>query len=310
MFEYKSYTHLERYDKIDCEGIFGGLCSVSAKVDGTNAVVWSDGEEVFAGSRKRNLSETSDNAGFYQWAVKINEEEAMNLRAFVLNNPRYMVYGEWMGTGKFVGSIKDYNSDALGHMYIFDVYDTQEQKYLPELEWRNMLAEWELEPWFVELFGIFDDLNPEKLLEIAKNNKFLLDHANHPGEGVTIKRQDDWKNVYGHYTIGKLVLDEYKQDKSTSKKVKATPGNVEQSIIDKYITDAELTKSKAKVCVLMDIAEFDLKNGQCIGRMMNLVWMDLLEETKNWVKDFKNPTVDFRKLNALCNMKVRLFLGL
>lgn len=310
MFEYKSYTHLERYDKIDCEGILEGPCAITAKIDGTNAVVWSDGEEVYAGSRKRQLSDQSDNAGFYQWIVNSNEEEAIKLRAFILNNPYYMVYGEWMGTSKFVGAIKDYNTDALGHMYIFDVYDSNEGRYLFEYEWRPMLSGYELSPWFVALFGVYDDLTPEKLLEIAKSNKFLLNHANHPGEGVCIKRQDDWKNVYGHYTIGKLVLDEYKQDKSTSKKVKPTPGNMEQSIIDKYITDAELTKSKAKVCVLMDIAEFDLKNGQCIGRMMNLVWTDLLDETKNWAKDFKNPIVNFRKLNALCNMKVRLFLGL
>lgn len=306
---YQSYTHLERYDKSDCEGILEGPCAITAKIDGTNAVVWSDGKEIYAGSRKRQLSDQSDNAGFYQWIVNSNEEEAIKLRAFVLNNPYYMVYGEWMGTSKFVGAIKDYNTDALGHMYIFDVYDSNEGRYLFEYEWRPMLSSYELSPWFVALFGVYDGLTPEKLLEIAKSNKFLLNTANHPGEGVCIKRQDNWRNPWGHMVYGKLVLDEYKQDKSTPKKKSTASENIESDIADAYVTDAEIAKSIAKVCVLMNIDEFDKKNGQCIGRLINMVWLDLLDESKNWVKEFKNPTVSFAKLRRMSDTKVRNYLG-
>ena len=309
MFEYKSYTHLERLDKVDTEGILNGLCAITAKVDGSNAVIWSDGETVYAGSRKRKLSDTKDNAGFYNWVVYSSEDEAMKLRAFVLNNPRYMVYGEWLGSGKFIGSIKDYDKSALRHMYIFDVYDTKNEKYLYEDEWRYMLAGWELEPWFVESFGVFDDLTVEKVAEIANNNHFLLPEDK-VGEGVTIHPQYDYKNPYGHYIIGKFVLDEFKQEKSKPKKEKIVSDNIEQDIVDAYMLDSELSKSKAKVCVAMDIAEFDTRNGQCIGRMMNLCYNDLLEECKNWVKDFRNPTVDFAKLKRACDTKVRNYLGL
>lgn len=309
MSDYKSYTHLERYDRSDCEGIFDGPVAITAKVDGSNAVIWSDGENVYAGSRKRELSDTKDNAGFYNWAVLSNEDEAMKLRAFVLNNPRYKVFGEWMGSGKFIGSIKDYDKSALRHMYIFDVYDTETEKYLYEDEWRYMLSGFGLEPWFVESFGVFEDMTPEKLLEIAKNNHFLLPEDK-VGEGVTIHPQYDYKNPYGHYTIGKLVLDEFKQEKSKPKKEKTVSDNIEQDIVEAYVPSSEMSKSKAKVCVIMDIAEFDTRNGQCIGRMMNLVFNDLLEECKNWAKDFRNPTVDFAKLKRACDTKVRNYLGL
>lgn len=309
--KYRSYSHLERIDKIDCEGIFDGPCAVTAKVDATNAVIWSDGEEVYAGSRKRALSETKDNGGFYEWAVNSNADEAMKLRAFVLNNPRYRVYGEWMGSGKFLGSIKDYDKSALRQMYIFDVYDSKTEKYLYEEEWRSMLAEWDLEPWFVELFGVYDDLTTEKLYEIAQNNKFLLSNANHPGEGVTVHPQYDYKNCYGHYTIGKLVLDEYKQNKSKPKaKANSASENIEKDIVELYMTDSEISKSIAKVCTVMDIAEFDTKNPQCVGRLMNLTWLDLLEECKHWTKDFHNPVVDFGKLKRECSLAVRNYLHL
>lgn len=312
MAQYKSYTHLERIDKSDCEGLLDGPCSVTAKVDATNAVVyWGDGA-VQAGSRKRALTEDADNGGFRNWVTTSDDAEAAALRKFIEDYPTLMVYGEWMGSGKFLGAIKDYNPEALGHMYIFDVYDTDLGAYWTENSWRDLLAEYGLEPWFVELFGIYDDLTPERLLEIAQNNKFLLNNANHPGEGVTVKRQDDWTNPWGHTVYGKLVLDEYKQDKSKSKKVKVEPDNIENTIVERYVTDSELSKTLAKIALIMDVDNPMEGNNkkQCIGRMISTMWRELLEETPNWAKEFHNPTVDFGKLQRLCNAKVRNYLGL
>lgn len=311
MTQYKSYTHLERYDKSDCEGILEGPCAVTAKVDATNAVVYFNDGRICAGSRKRALSENSDNGGFYNWVVNSNDEEAIRLRAFVMEYPQYMVYGEWMGSSKFLGAIKDYNPDALGHMYIFDVYDAENECYLKETHWRNLLESWELDPWFVELFGVYHNLTEEKIAEIAQNNKFLLDNANHPGEGVCIKRQDNWVNPWGHTVYGKFVLDEYKQVQKAPKKKKArTNDNVEELIVDKYVTDAEISKSIAKVCTIMNIAEYDNKNPQCNGRLITMCWNDLLEECKNWAKEFKNPNVNFAKLKGLCDCKVKKYIKL
>lgn len=311
MTQYKSYTHLERYDKSDCEGILEGPCAVTAKVDATNAVVYFSDGQVCAGSRKRALSENSDNGGFYNWVTTSDDAEAVALRTFVRDHPNLMVYGEWMGANKFLGAIKDYNSDALGHMYIFDVYDTNLEKYLPEYGWRVLLLKYGLEPWFVELFGVYDDLTEEKIAEIAQNNKFLLDNANHPGEGVCIKRQDDWINPWGHVVYGKFVLDEYKQvQKAPKEKKTRTNDNAEELIVDKYVTDAEISKSIAKVCTIMNIAEFDNKNPQCNGRLIALCWNDLLEECKNWTKEFKNPNVNFAKLKGLCDRQVKRYIKL
>ncbi len=309
MSNFRKFEHVERLDKVDTEGILEGKCYISFKLDGTNSSVWIDESgNICAGSRNRELSIDKDNAGFCRW-INSNDEEAVAIRTFLQENPYYIVYGEFLGNkgGKFVGSIKNYSPDALGKLWIFDIYNKNTYHYLNPVEFIEMLSDYNLNQYCIPQIEV---INPteEYIQDIAKNNHFLLPE-NKVGEGVVIRNMD-FINKYGHYTIGKFVLDEFKQEKSKPKKEKIVSDNIEQDIVDAYVFDSELSKSKAKVCVIMDIAEFDIRNGQCIGRMMNLVFNDLLEECKNWVKDFRNPTIDFAKLKRTCDTKVRNYLGL
>lgn len=65
---------------------------ITEKIDGTNAVVWVDGDgDVLAGSRKRWLTESDDNAGFAAW-VSAHAPEFAELGPTVLR-------GEWYGRG-------------------------------------------------------------------------------------------------------------------------------------------------------------------------------------------------------------------
>ena len=156
MSGYRSYLHVERLEHPDCEGLLqNDFVAVTAKVDGTNACVYWDAdlEKVGAGSRKRALTEQKDNANFYAW-IRSGQEEAVALRRFITDNPHLIVYGEWLGDSKFVGSIKSYDSSSLGHLYIFDVYNTYTHEYMWEYNWRSMLEVYGLSPWFVELFGV------------------------------------------------------------------------------------------------------------------------------------------------------------
>lgn len=309
MSNFRKFEHVERLDRADTEGILEGKCYISFKLDGTNSSVWiNENGNICAGSRNRELSLDKDNAGFCRW-VNSNDEEAIAIRIFLQENPSYIIYGEFLGNkgGKFVGSIKNYNPDALGKLWIFDIYNKDTRRYSNPIAFIEMLSDYNLSQYCIPQIEV---MNPteEYIRDIAKNNHFLLPEDK-VGEGVVIRNMD-FINKYGHYTIGKLVLDEFKQEKSKPKKEKTVSDNIEQDIIDAYILNSELSKSKAKVCVIMDIAEFDIRNGQCIGRMMNLVFNDLLEECKNWVKDFRNPTVDFAKLKRACDTKVRNYLGL
>lgn len=310
MANFHSYLHVERLTSSDCEGLLDNdNVVVTAKVDATNASVWYDPEQnrLRTGSRKREINLNKDNAGFAEWINNSEDNEVYFLLEVCRDHPQWIVYGEWMG--KFVGQIKDYNQDAKYHMYIFDVFDTERGYYLPDVEWRSVLATYGLEPWFVEVLAVLDHPTMDDIAEVAKNNKFLLDNASHPGEGVVCKVAN-WVNKYGRQMYGKLVLDEYQQSKKASKKVSLNPGEIEQMIVDTYITDAELGKSVAKTVVACNIDEFDTKNPNCVGMFVNDVWNTLTDECGNWCKKFRAPIVDFSKLKGLCNTKAKKYIGL
>ena len=313
MANFKSYMHVERLSSEDCEGLLDNNdVVVTAKVDATNACVWHDDTDseqyrLRCGSRKREINPNDDNAGFAMWIDESDDDEVNCLRELCHDYPHFVVYGEWMA--KFVGQIKDYNQDAKYHMYIFDVFDTEKGYYLPDIEWREILAGYGLEPWFVEVLAVLDHPTMDDIVEVAKKNKFLLDNASHPGEGVVCKVAG-WINKFGRQMYGKLVLDEYQQNKKVSKKVSLQPGEVEQMIVDTYCTDAEFAKTREKVVVACNAEEFDTKNPKHVGMYVNLCWSDLCNECGNWCKRYKNPIVDFGKLKGICQEKARKYVGL
>lgn len=310
MSQFTKYTHLERLGTSDTDGLLQnpGLI-IQPKMDGSNASVWFDTNtnSVECGSRKRQVSETKDNAGFYVW-VNSMDEEAIYLRHFVEDNPRYRVFGEWMGHSKFIGHIKDYNSAALGKMWIFDVYDNETEHYLADHEWRELLEPYGLLQWAVPVLAVMDYPTVEEIAAVAQENTFMLDNANHKGEGVTIKCPG-WINKYGHMVYGKLVLDEFKQSKSAGKPKKSLE-NPEEFIVAEFVTDSEISKAMAKVAVETN-EDFNPKIGKHVGMLLGLVWNDcIIEETKNWLKKTRMATINFKELKKLTDTKVREYAGI
>ena len=75
--------------------------------------------------------------------------------------------------------------------------------------------------------------------------------CSHPAEKSG--QDEGWKNRFGHTAYGKVVLDEFvKQRKPASKSV-----DVELEIVNGYMTDAELEKTVAKVCTMVNAESFD-----------------------------------------------------
>lgn len=307
MAYYKSFTHVERLGKEETDGILNGVCYISPKLDGTNALVWYQDGEIHAGSRTRKLTVENDNAGFYAW-VNSDDEEATQLREMLKDNRHLIVYGEF-GVGK-VANIKDYDERAHGKLWIFDMYDTIQQCYVHPDIVTTVCDSCGLREYRLPSLAI---KNPsmEDIAAYAEDNKFLLSNANHPGEGVVI-RNPNFRNKWGNYVIAKFVRDEYlqrkaqKENKSVSKRL-----DCEQEIIDYYVTDAELAKAKAKVTLTLGLEEFDNKNSKCVGMFLNLVFNDaVLAEITDICKRWKRPVINFQELNNLCNIKAREYVGL
>jgi hypothetical protein len=76
---------------------------------------------------------------------------------------------------------------------------------------------------------------------------------------------------------------------------------VEQAVVDLYVTEALVRKELAKIESLDD--------GKPIQpRLLSTVYHCILtEETWNFVKKFKNPVIDFKRLQKLTNAKTKEF---
>lgn len=304
-YGFKSFLHVERWDKTDVDGILNGRCWITAKLDGTNASVWADGDgRMHYGSRNREITTLKDNAGFASW-MQMNAPLQNSLINFCKAHTNYIVYGEW-GVGK-VGAIKKYQG-AVNRLWIFDIFDRDAQRYLTWFEIKDALKEFNLDENTVELLAVVENPTIEYIIEIANKNQFLLEGTDTIGEGVVI-RNFDFINQYGHYAIAKYVREDFLPEKPQKIVV---PGEVEQEFFDKYLTVAELEKAKAKTALACG-AEFDISNidNKFIGMFMNLVWKDLIEENiVDFLKKKKNPTIDFKVLNSVCKQQCRTYLGL
>jgi hypothetical protein len=303
---FKPYLHVERLSKTEVAGILNGTVRLTTKLDGTNASVWADEDgRMHYGSRKREISVEDDNAGFAAW-MKSDDDESILLIRFCQANPNFIVYGEW-GVGK-VGAIKKYTKEAKNRLWIFDIYNRETERYLTWDELEATLIMYDLIDYRVKLLATLTNPTLDDIIKVASENTFLLEGADTLGEGVVIRR-DNYVNPYGRYAVAKFVREDFRPD---TPKVKRTiqAGEVEQDFINRYLTQSELEKAKAKTALACG-EEYVPGNGKFIGMFLNLLWKDTLEENIiDFCKRAKNPQIDFAALNGLIKAEGRKFLGL
>lgn len=298
---YRPFVHVERLDVLP--DYLRGTCYVSPKLDGTNAVLWwnENSNTLGAGSRKRELTASKDNASFYSWAQSDNEE-IIALRKFLSFHPNIIVYGEW-GVGK-VGAIKSYEN-ASANLWIFDMYDTEFNQYLMPDDIQELAEGWMFSQWVVP-FTCVTNPTIERIQEMAENNHFLLP-PNVAGEGVVI-RNPAYRDSHGHYQIAKYVRPAYHESKGEKPSVPIT--DMEARIAEDFLTPAELSKAKAKVCLALGSSEFLLDNKH-IGYFVNEAFTGaILEEMSAILKKYGNPTINFKVLRRLSGKICRDYLGL
>ena len=83
--KFVKYHHVEKVGHRNVSDILEGTVRIYPKLDGTNASVWLDNEEIQAGSRNRQLSLDKDNAGFLHWVRKEHD----HLHEFLLKLPEF-----------------------------------------------------------------------------------------------------------------------------------------------------------------------------------------------------------------------------
>jgi len=290
---FQKYQHIERLGTSETHGILDGMVYVFPKIDGTNSQLWIESNGfMHAGSRKRELSLEADNAGFMDWAT--NQQ---NLFDFFKKYPNLRLYGEWL----VPHTLKTYAETAWRNFYVFDVVDS-EGDYLPYEQYASYLEEFGIE--YIPPICKVENPTIERIQAQLEKNGYLIKDGMGIGEGIVIKNYG-YKNKYGRQTWAKIVTNEFKatHGKKEVTEIKERT-QVEQAIVDKYITLALCEKEYAKI----EVSEGEWTS-KLIPRLLNTIYFCLIsEESWNFVKEFKNPTIDFKRLSYLCNERVKLLM--
>lgn len=281
MMEFKKYQHLERFGTSEVEGIEIGKCYLFPKIDGTNGSVWWN-EGIKAGSRNRQLSIDNDNQGFYEWVLKQE-----GLREFLIDNPTKRLFGEWL----VPHSLKTYREDAWKDFYVFDVKDDESDVHMNFDDYVELLKVYDINyipPQKIIVNPTYDDI----LFQLERNY-YLIKDGNGTGEGLVIKNYD-FVNKYGRQIWAKIVTSEFKEKHHKEMGAPVVKNNLlEEEISNKYVTLALCEKVLAKI---ENDGGFTSKK---TPQLLNTVYYDIVkEDCWNFIKEHKNPTINFKTLQS------------
>lgn len=285
------YQHIERLGTDAVNGLLDGKCYVFPKIDGTNGSLWFKNGIICAGSRNRELSQDSDNAGFYQ--ATTSDPRYMS---FFQENPSLRLYGEWL----VPHSLKTYRDDAWRKYYVFDVRD-ESGRYLTYEEYKPILEKHNID--YIPAIAIVDYPNEETLYKLLdRTGAFLIKDGCGNGEGIVIKRYD-FVNRYGHTIWAKIVTSEFKEKhlKEMGAPFVKQKLSLEDAIAEKYCTEAFIEKEQAKI-----IEERGGWESKFIPELLSKCYYNIVvEEIWNICKEHKNPIINFRELNQAITRKIK-----
>lgn len=295
---FRKYQHLERLSSDETEGILSGTIYVFPKLDGANGSIWLENGEIHVATRRMHLSSKSKKDienPFYKWAMSQD-----NIKRYLLDNPTHRLFGEWL----IPHSIKYYNKDAWNKFYIFDViteYNDNKFSYLAYEDYKLLLEKYSID--YIPLLGKYhtDDI-PEDFTELLEKNKYLIDEVNQNniGEGIVIKNYN-FVNKYGRVTWAKIISSEFLAKKFNKEKKEKV--EIEDEIAKKYITPAFCEK---------EFLKFKDAHGwksEMIPRLLHTIYHEFIaEEAWNFIKAYKNPLIDFKKLQNYVFSEIKLNL--
>jgi len=278
---YRSYPKIHRLGKEETDGILDKEVIVQEKVDGANvSIFWHEGK-VRCGSRTRMLPEDESFNGF-QEAVKAN----VTLQRYLEDNKHLILYGEWL-----VKHTITYPDEAYRKIYLFDIYDTQEQLNLDQDTVRETADKIGLEYPFIFAVG---SVTPEII------DAFVGKSAIAPaGEGVVLK-SSHFKNKFGDHVYAKVVHQKFKESNAIvfGGNNKHSDTYWEMYVVNKYCTTGRVQKIMQKLQSETD-KRLDMEH---TPRVAGTCYHDMITE-EIWEICKKVPALDFKALQRLSMRK-------
>lgn len=332
---FRKYDSVCRYDKEEVEGILNGCCYIFEKIDGANCSLYWDEENGMTICSRNNIVYTERHGGNFRGIVDYVSFYP-EIKTMLQEHPHCIFYGEWLCKHSL-----QYPTDKTNKIWFFDIYDTLENKYIPYEEAKDIFSQYKnCERMFLSPLAIINNPRVEELESILNINTF---GAIPKQEGIVIKRYD-FINKFGITQWSKIVNSEFKEvNKNTfcyessccksntftrdgkffcmrcEQPCEATKvrffNSVEEKICEDVITQARIIKIIEKIrCIKIDKEQnTDVRIDQRdTAQVLQRAWYDAInEEIWNILKEYKNPSIDFKKLHKLCTEKTkRLFFEL
>lgn len=311
---YISYTHVERLNHPNVDGLLMGECYVFPKLDGTNGVIWLDENgKLCCGSRRLDITDReADNHGFREEMNRqFGEGKLQWMEKFPYGT---LFYGEWL----VPHSLKTYRDEAWRELYIFDVRNPANKEYLHYNEWSDIIRSGGgrvLEPLAIINNPTLGDVNHVR----DTANTYLISENEGVGEGVVVKNYS-FRNHVGSQVWGKSVRNDFKDKNREAFGPVMRDGTkqIELEIAENYVTEAFVSKTRAKVEMAVvadevsrgssfsDAEIVELNRPHIIPRLLQTVYSELItEEAWSFVKEMKDPTIDFKLLRRFVMAKTK-----
>lgn len=254
----------------------GDIIQISEKWDGSNASIRYDIEtgKLVAFSRRLELSFDNTLNGFWNYVQGLDPEEYKN-------TPNYVIFGEWG-----VKNAITYKPEFYKNWYVYDIYDMEKEKYLPQSEVKK----------FVEEHGL-------TYIHILYEGEFISwDHCmtfcNSPAygdkqEGIVIKNQSKLNNKYSrtpfvlkivNECFSEVKKDNHRQKVEDPQKIKEREHA--QGIVDQIVTkrriEKEIYKMRDEGIVPEKITPQDMKI--VAQNLPKRIYQDCLKEEKELVE--------------------------
>lgn len=255
--EQTRFMDIQRLKKQDFADGFrpGDKIVLQEKVDGSNAAFRYDVEtgKLVAFSRRMTLDPINNTlSGFYNYIQSLDINEFKDY-------PDYVVFGEWTGARNAI----IYYPQSVGKWYVFDIYDMNTEKYLPQSEVKKFTEEHGL--IYVNTVYVGPFINWEHIEGFLKKSAY-----GDTMEGLIIKNQtrlndpnnrlpfvvkmvdDDFKEVLKRNHIKKMIDPQKLQERAAAQELT-------ESIVTRRRVEKELYKMRDEGIIPTDWCEQNMK---------------------------------------------------
>lgn len=291
----KKYKDIERLkDKYAPAFKAGEHITITEKIDGANAsIVVNEDGTLTACSRRNELNQNNTLQGFYDFVQTL---DASIVSAALTS--RYILFGEWL-----VKHTIRYPEDKMKQFYVFDVYDTETEQYMP----------WDFTKQIAEFIGL-------KTVPLFYDGPFIsweyiysfvgkTEMGGEPtGEGIVIKSQDRLDNKFsGTPEYVKIVAKEFSEVHQSKPQKEIDPAKIaakkaDETLAATIVTARRITKGLEKLIEDGIIPEdWDEKSlGVIAKHLPRAIYNDCVKEEPETVAQIEN----FGKICGSLTMKL------